>query len=161
MAICENCNQEHNGTYGSGRFCSSKCARGFSTKAKRKEINEKVSATFKSLGLKPINGFKNGFDSRRFIFNADSALKAVITRKNNILKTSWDDLSQSLKKKRLLEEQNFQCGICGLTDWRNMPITLEFHHIDGNNTNDMRENVICICPNCHSQTDTFKGRNKK
>ena len=43
MAICENCNQEHNGTYGSGRFCSSKCARGFSTKAKRKEINEKVS----------------------------------------------------------------------------------------------------------------------
>jgi hypothetical protein len=40
---CENCNKEHDGGYGSGRFCSAKCARGFSTKNKRKEINKKVS----------------------------------------------------------------------------------------------------------------------
>ena len=40
---CESCNTEHNGDYGSGRFCSSKCARGFSTKNKREEINKKVS----------------------------------------------------------------------------------------------------------------------
>lgn len=40
---CENCDNDHNGEYGSGRFCSSKCARGFSTKAKRSLINEKVS----------------------------------------------------------------------------------------------------------------------
>ena len=45
--VCENCGNEHNGTYGSGRFCSSKCARGFSTKAKRKEINEKVGKKLK------------------------------------------------------------------------------------------------------------------
>lgn len=45
MFICENCKQDHDGTYGSGRFCSSKCARGFSTKAKRQEINKKVSKT--------------------------------------------------------------------------------------------------------------------
>jgi very-short-patch-repair endonuclease len=43
MKNCENCGIEHEGTYGSGRFCSKKCARGFSTKAKRKEINQKVS----------------------------------------------------------------------------------------------------------------------
>lgn len=43
--FCQNCNLEHNGIYGSGRFCSVKCARGFSTKAKRKEINKQVSAT--------------------------------------------------------------------------------------------------------------------
>ena len=42
MKACENCNTPHDGSYGSGRFCSSKCARGFSTKAKRVEINEKV-----------------------------------------------------------------------------------------------------------------------
>jgi len=42
---CENCGNKHDGDYGSGRFCSSKCARGFSTKKKRKEINEKVSKT--------------------------------------------------------------------------------------------------------------------
>lgn len=41
--ICENCNTEHIGEYGSGRFCSAKCARGFSTKSKRAEISQKVS----------------------------------------------------------------------------------------------------------------------
>lgn len=44
---CENCLREHGGNYGSGRFCTIKCARGFSTKFKRKEINEKVSKTLK------------------------------------------------------------------------------------------------------------------
>lgn len=43
MKKCENCGLNHCGEYGSGRFCDSKCARGFSTKAKRIEINEKVS----------------------------------------------------------------------------------------------------------------------
>jgi hypothetical protein len=45
MLKCENCDLEHSGIYASGRFCSVKCARGFSSKAKRKEINEKVSKT--------------------------------------------------------------------------------------------------------------------
>jgi hypothetical protein len=40
---CENCNSEHDGNYGSGRFCSLKCARAFSTKEKRQEINKKVA----------------------------------------------------------------------------------------------------------------------
>lgn len=52
MKICENCGKEHDGTYGSGRFCSSKCSKGFSTKAKRKEINENVKNTL----IRKING---------------------------------------------------------------------------------------------------------
>ena len=47
MSICETCNSEHDGSYGSGRFCDSKCARSYSTKAKRKEISEKVSRRLK------------------------------------------------------------------------------------------------------------------
>ena len=42
---CENCDKEHDGKYSSGRFCGNKCARGFSTKAKRKEISERVRNT--------------------------------------------------------------------------------------------------------------------
>mgnify|MGYP001066337410 CR=1 FL=1 len=45
--ICENCNKEHDGLYGSGRFCCNKCAKGFSTKNKRQEINQKVKNTMK------------------------------------------------------------------------------------------------------------------
>tara|TARA_R110000823_G_C15781239_1_gene485105 strand:+ start:170 stop:838 length:669 start_codon:yes stop_codon:yes gene_type:complete len=39
---CEKCNKEHDGSYGSGRFCQQACSRSFSTKAKRKEISEKA-----------------------------------------------------------------------------------------------------------------------
>ena len=45
MKTCENCSSLNNGSYGSGRFCSSKCAKAFSTKNKRIQINEKVSLT--------------------------------------------------------------------------------------------------------------------
>lgn len=46
--MCENCGSEHDGSYASGRFCSKKCGFSFSTKFKRKEINEKVSNTIQS-----------------------------------------------------------------------------------------------------------------
>lgn len=45
--ICENCNIEHEGLYGSGRFCTEKCARCFSTKIKRADINNRVSLSLK------------------------------------------------------------------------------------------------------------------
>ena len=50
MVNCENCGNEHNGEYGSGRFCSIKCARGFSTKVDRSLINKKISAKLKGSG---------------------------------------------------------------------------------------------------------------
>ena len=48
--ICEYCSKEHDGSFATGRFCCIECSRGFSTKSKRKEINEKVSLKLK----KPI-----------------------------------------------------------------------------------------------------------
>lgn len=54
METCENCQTEIIEKYASGRFCSSKCARGFSTKANRKEINAKVSASLSSIKRTPF-----------------------------------------------------------------------------------------------------------
>lgn len=56
---CENCNTVNLGDYGSGRFCSSKCARGFSTKEKRLEINKKVSNIMKEKELKKTKNPKS------------------------------------------------------------------------------------------------------
>jgi len=50
MKNCENCGNKNSGLYGSGRFCSSKCSRSFSTKSKRYEINKKVSKSLKNKG---------------------------------------------------------------------------------------------------------------
>lgn len=52
---CENCEKNQDGFYGSGRFCSEKCARSYSTKSKRLEINKKVSETFLKKKFVPWN----------------------------------------------------------------------------------------------------------
>ena len=60
---CENCNIEHSGEYGTGRFCGVKCARGFSTKAKRDQINKAVS--LKQTGRKLSEEHKGNINRNR------------------------------------------------------------------------------------------------
>ena len=64
---------------------------------------------------------------------------------------------------RLLKDGIFQhiCSCCGNTHWNDDLIPLELDHIDGNNKNHKQENLRLLCPNCHSQTDNFRGKNKK
>lgn len=62
--------------------------------------------------------------------------------------------------KRYLSEKKKGCWKCGITQWNGEKITLELEHIDGNSTNNKEENLALLCPNCHSQTDTYKGRNR-
>lgn len=50
--ICENCGQVHDGSYGSGRFCCQVCARSFSTKCNRQEINKRISDTLLAKQIK-------------------------------------------------------------------------------------------------------------
>ena len=65
-------------------------------------------------------------------------------------------------KKRLVSELNwtYECSECKLSNWNNKPITLELDHINGNNTDNRIENLRFLCPNCHSQTSTFRAKNK-
>ena len=64
-------------------------------------------------------------------------------------------------KRFILEEQNNKCSICGLDSiWNNKPLVMILDHIDGNAANNIRENYRCICPNCDSQLDTYKSKNK-
>ena len=56
--ICEACKGDHDGLYGSGRFCSPQCARFYSTKDKRADINQRVSATLKAKGITVVRPFR-------------------------------------------------------------------------------------------------------
>lgn len=53
-----------------------------------------------------------------------------------------------------------RCSCCKLEEWMNQKITLEVDHKDGNPYNNSPDNLRYLCPNCHAQTDSFKGKNK-
>jgi 5-methylcytosine-specific restriction endonuclease McrA len=62
----------------------------------------------------------------------------------------------------LISERGHQCQSCKNTEWLEKPITLELEHADGDRKNNIRENLLLLCPNCHSQTPTWKrGQTKK
>lgn len=71
---------------------------------------------------------------------------------------------QSYKlKKRLIAEgvKKNVCETCGLSSWKGKQLNLELHHVDGIRQNHKLSNLKLLCPNCHSQTDTFRAKNKK
>lgn len=61
----------------------------------------------------------------------------------------------------LIREQGHICSWCKNTEWLGKPIPLELDHIDGVRDNSDRSNLRLLCPNCHSQTPTYKGKNMK
>ena len=63
-------------------------------------------------------------------------------------------------KKYLLDKQNGKCAECGISKWNGKSIVFDFEHRDGNSSNNLEENICCLCPNCHSQTVTYKAKNR-
>ena len=54
-----------------------------------------------------------------------------------------------------------KCECCGISEWNGKPLNMELHHIDGDRTNHKLDNLQILCPNCHSQTATFRAKNIK
>lgn len=63
-------------------------------------------------------------------------------------------------RKTLADLRGYKCEVCGVSEWNGQEIKLECDHIDGNHRNNVISNLRLICPNCHSQTDTYKAKNK-
>ena len=63
-------------------------------------------------------------------------------------------------KRFLIKEHGNKCWVCGITEWNDKSIVMELEHNDGNSQNNSLDNLSLICPNCHSQTTTYKGKNK-
>jgi hypothetical protein len=66
-------------------------------------------------------------------------------------------------KRRLLADGILRnvCEECGISEWRNKPLSIQLDHCNGINTDHRLENLRMLCPNCHSQTETFGVKNRK
>jgi transposase-like protein len=76
-----------------------------------------------------------------------------------VVGTSRADTSKL--KRRLIGEgmKEHCCEVGGLVEWNDLPIPLELDHINGRRDDNRLENLRLICPNCHAQTPTYRGRN--
>lgn len=65
-------------------------------------------------------------------------------------------------KNKLLREgiKNNVCERCGISEWCSEPINIELDHINGIRTDHRLDNLRMLCPNCHSQTNTYRSKNR-
>lgn len=129
------------------------------------------AAAMKALGYKTTTGNSFTIMQRRIKeLNLDishwgninqQAMKAIITPIEQYfalgVKHGGANMRRRILREGLLE---YKCAICGFEgDWNGKPLVLQIDHINGNHFDNRLENLRFVCPNCHTQTETFAGRN--
>lgn len=155
--FCEKCKVQHDGQYGSGRFCSENCARSFSSLEKRQEINTKVSLRLTGRSFPKRKGFIAISKEANLRGITNSAINRKKRTEEKIKFAAFETLNnKTLKKLRVLFEQNYLCNICKREFiWEGKKLIPHLHHKNGDHDDDTRENLECLCPNCHSQTKSY------
>lgn len=72
------------------------------------------------------------------------------------------DCDDKTVKSRYLNKigiENYKCTCCGISNWQDEELVLQLDHINGVHTDNRWPNLRLLCPNCHSQTSTFSGKN--
>lgn len=131
------------------KFCSSSCAASYNNRGVRRHGQAPVKNNCLSCGeltsIKFCSNKCQGAYKRKIICEQ--------VESNEIVR--WKQI------KRYLLDKDPKCSECGINSWRDKPISLECDHIDGDGTNNRLNNARLLCPNCHSQTDTFRAKNTK
>ena len=166
MANCEYCNKEHDGSYGSGRFCNRVCSNKWCNKQRRPDINVHLSKmlkgrtqagahrTFPRLSEEQLTARQEKFKTMIFV---------RYTRDLQLWKENQIQPSELRCKTLLIFERGRKCEKCGWAE-KNLftnSIPIELEHKDGDCYNNKYSNLELLCPNHHSLTSTFRGANSR
>jgi Zn finger protein HypA/HybF involved in hydrogenase expression len=138
------------------------------------EQSYSVAQVLTKLGLAPKGGNYGVFHRYKKQHNIDTShftgqghLKGkthnYTTKPLEEILVEESDYNSHKLRLRLIGEgiKEHKCECCRLSEWMGQPISLELDHIDGDNKNNKLDNLRVLCPNCHAQTPTYRGKNKK
>jgi 5-methylcytosine-specific restriction endonuclease McrA len=137
-----------------------------------------VNEVLRRLGLEVVGGHHTHISRRIKAYGIDTShftpvVRTERQRYNQRRRTPDEILTEdtsaharrvpSSRLKRAMGELGVKehCALCGIEGvWLGEPLPLEVDHIDGNWRNNRIENLRLLCPNCHSTTDSYRGRGK-
>ncbi|MGW2177844.1 HNH endonuclease signature motif containing protein [Streptomyces sp. NPDC001732] len=128
----------------------------------------------RALGLDVVGGHHTHISRRVKALGIDTSHFAPTSRKGKKQRRSPEELlvaqhpsdarrvpGDRLKRALVTIGIEQRCVMCGTEPfWRGRPLPLEVDHIDGDWRNNRPGNLRFLCPNCHSVTDTYRGRGK-
>ena len=164
MKKCKKCETEFVPSKGLTSYCSLQCrnSRSWSEEdRKKKSIAAKASVRVMEQ-VERLKEENTGNRCYRHLTDEEYGRlreNRQIERNKKLLNADYSTLKFDSIRKRIKLEQNEACNKCGIDKWLGQKLTLELEHIDGNNKNNARENLEALCPNCHSLTETWRGRN--
>ncbi len=126
----------------------------------------------RAVGWKPVGGNYRTFYKYVKEYDLDTShftgQKSNIGNKNHngldkedfFVKDKLIKSSELMKKLISLGLKEYKCENpeCGISEWHGKSITLQVHHKDGDHFNNELDNLVILCPNCHSQTDSYAGK---
>ncbi|MDX3687184.1 HNH endonuclease signature motif containing protein [Streptomyces sp. AK04-4c] len=126
------------------------------------------------LGLEVVGGQHTHISRRVKALGIDTSHFAAPPRKGEVRRRRPEELlvdqtqtlvrripGERLKRAMIAVGAPERCARCGTGPvWRHQPLPLEVDHVDGNWRNNQPQNLRLLCPNCHSTTDTYRGRGK-
>ena len=92
-------------------------------------------------------------------FTDEDRKKSTEALEKKLASLPFEEQSWERQRMTVLKDQGNKCLNCNNYEWLGQPLKLQVDHIDGNNRNNKRENLRALCPNCHSITETFCGKN--
>lgn len=137
-------------------------------------VSNSLNDLCKNLGLKGVDGYYKKINKiiqkHNLSTNHFGTIKKNKVSRNIYTKMSDDEFFTKDSNRngrsiiqRLIEGRykHYECEICGINEWRDKPLSLQIHHINGDHYDNRLNNLQILCPNCHTQTDNYCSKNSK